>query len=41
MGEMLESLLDQMHALEVFQQAAVAPAIAMTPLALYRSLHSG
>jgi hypothetical protein len=38
MGDMLESLLDQMSALEAFRQAAREPEIALTPLAIYRLL---
>jgi hypothetical protein len=38
MADMLEGLLDQMHGLEAFRQAAQPPAIAITPLAIYRLL---
>lgn len=41
MGDMLESLLDQMGGLEAFRQAARPPAIAITPLAIYRTLVHG
>lgn len=41
MGDMLESLLDSLGGLEAFRQTAPAPAVAMTPLAIYRTLIHG
>jgi hypothetical protein len=38
MGDMLEFLLDTMGGLDAFRQAAKPPAIAITPLAVYRRL---
>jgi hypothetical protein len=41
MGDMLESILDQMGGLAAFRQAARPPEIAVTPLAIYRRLIPG
>lgn len=41
MSDMLEMLIDQMHDVEAFRQAASPPAIAITPLAIYRPLGHG
>jgi hypothetical protein len=41
LGDMLEGLLDKMQDLEAFRQAARPPAIAITPLAVYRLLTPG
>jgi hypothetical protein len=38
LGDMLESILDQMSGLDTFRQTARAPEISFTPLAIFRAL---